>query len=211
MGNGRPRRAWGTADPGEKVNVTVAGKSAETVAGPDGAWRVDLPAMMAGGPHEMTVKGGNALVLKNVLVGEVWICSGQSNMAMSVSRCLNGKEEAAGADLPQVRLFTVRRRSVEAPAKTLSGHWAVCSPKTVPGFSGVGFFFGRAVHEARGVPVGLINTSWAARPPRRGRASTRLGPFRGPKRSSPHGTIGWLRTPLLLRRTRRNSPSTRPR
>jgi len=155
---------WGTADPGEQVSVSVCGKEATATAGADGKWRADLPSLEAGGPFEMAVKGKNAIALKNVLVGEVWVCSGQSNMGMSVRGCADAQEETAQANFPQIRLFKVKNVTSDKPLDSTEGQWAECSPQTVGGFSGVGYFFGRQLHQELKVPVGLINTSWGGTP-----------------------------------------------
>ena len=161
---GKTVPVWGTAEAGEAVSVALCGQTAKATAGADGTWKVELAPLKAGGPFEMTVKGKNAIALKNVLVGEVWVCSGQSNMAMSVGRCFNAKEEAAAAKFPQIRLFKVKNVIADKPLDSTEGQWAECSPQTAPGFSGVGFFFGRKLHQELKVPIGLINTSWGGTP-----------------------------------------------
>jgi sialate O-acetylesterase len=108
----------------------------------------------------MTVQGANKIVLDDVLVGEVWICSGQSNMQWSVNRAANAEEEVAAANYPKIRLFTVTRKVAEEPAEDCEGSWAACSPESVPGFSAVAYFFGRTLFRKLNVPVGLVNTSW---------------------------------------------------
>lgn len=155
---------WGTADPGEKVTVTFAGQHVTATAKPDGRWVLRLTALAAGGPYEMTVTGKNTVRLQNVLVGEVWVCSGQSNMAFSVQGSNNAQEEIAGAEYPMIRLLTVPRVPASEPVSDIEAQWVVCSPQTVPGFSAVGYFFGRELHKELGVPVGLINTSWGGTP-----------------------------------------------
>ncbi len=108
----------------------------------------------------ITVTGKNTVTLNNILIGDVWLCSGQSNMAMSVASSANAKEEIAAADLPNIRLFTVPRRPAEQPAADVAGPWVACGPKTVGPFSAVGYFFGRDLHKALDVPIGLIHSSW---------------------------------------------------
>ena len=151
---------WGWADPGEKVTVTLGDCKVETTACEKGKWSVKLAAMKAGGPHTITVAGKNTVTLEDVLVGEVWVCSGQSNMQWSVQASNNAAEEIAAAEYPKMRLFTVARKVAEEPLDDCEGNWAACTPETVPGFTAVGYFFGRALHKEVGVPVGLINTSW---------------------------------------------------
>ena len=155
---------WGTADAGEEVSVTLGDQKATAKAGDDGKWKVQIGPLAAGGPFEMKVVGKNTIELKNILVGEVWVCSGQSNMQMAVSSCLNSKEEVAAADFPKIRLFTVPNTVADAPQADCKGRWVECSPKTVGGFSAVGYFFGRELQKVLDVPVGLINTSWGGTP-----------------------------------------------
>lgn len=157
-------RVWGMAEPGEKVTVRLCEHEVSAVADASGDWQVKLPTMAAGGPFEMTVAGNNTIPVRNVLIGEVWVCSGQSNMAMSVSSSFNAAAEIRAANHPGIRLFSVRRKVSEEPLRDCEGAWAVCSPQTVGGFSAVGYFFGRTLHETLGVPVGLINSSWGGTP-----------------------------------------------
>jgi len=152
---------WGWADPGEKVTVTIGDQKAEATADSAGKWQVRLAAMKAGaGPLEMTVAGKNTLKLENILVGEVWVCSGQSNMEMSVNRVNGAEKEIADAKFPKIRLFTVTKATADTPLTDCKGQWVECAPETVPGFSAVGCFFGRELHKTLGVPIGLIHTSW---------------------------------------------------
>ncbi|MHC4405802.1 MAG: sialate O-acetylesterase, partial [Planctomycetota bacterium] len=155
---------WGWADADEKVTVSVGESQVATTADSDGKWMVKLDAMEAGGPCEMTVSGKNTVTISDVLIGEVWVCSGQSNMQWSVSASLNPQEEIAAAKYPKIRLFTVTRKTSDKPLDDCEGSWAECSPETVPGFSAVAYFFGRCLHRELGVPVGLINTSWGGTP-----------------------------------------------
>ena len=155
-----PVPVWGTATPGEAVTVSVGDKTAQATAGKDGRWMVKLGAMPAGGPVTMQVKGTNTIAIKDVLVGEVWVCSGQSNMQWGVRSSMNARAEIAAAKHPKIRLFTVPRVPAAAPVDDVNGRWVACSPQTVAGFSAVGYFFGRDLHQAIKVPVGLINTSW---------------------------------------------------
>ncbi len=151
---------WGWADPGEKVTVTMGDCKVEAAACEKGMWSVKLAAMKAGGPHKITVAGKNTITLEDVLVGEVWVCSGQSNMQWSVQASNNPAEEIAAAEYPKMRLFTVARKVAEKPLDDCQGNWTACTPETVPAFTAVGYFFGRALHKEVGVPIGLINTSW---------------------------------------------------
>jgi len=157
---------WGWADPGEKVGVSVSWhrmKWAVTADG-DGRWRFGMAVPEAGGPYQITLTGKNTITLKNILVGEVWVGSGQSNMEWSVREAEKAKEEIANAAYPKIRLFTVERKVADAPQEDCAGSWAECSPETVPDFSAVAYFFGRELHKQLNVPVGLIHTSWGATP-----------------------------------------------
>jgi sialate O-acetylesterase len=150
---------WGTADDNERVTVQFQSQEASTTA-KGGKWMVRLENLKAGGPFEMTITASNTIRIKNVLVGEVWICSGQSNMEFPVSACANAKDAVADSKNPMIRLFTVPHRTSFVPRHSLTGAWKECRPDTVGGFTAVGYFFGRDVQKAMGVPVGLIETSW---------------------------------------------------
>jgi sialate O-acetylesterase len=152
---------WGWAKPGEKVSVTLAGQSAEAVAGADGKWQVLLPALPAGGPHTMTVSGPQTVTLQDILIGDVWICSGQSNMEWKVADSNDAAAEIAAANQPRIRSITLPHVTAAQPQSTFSSSgWEVCSPQTAGGFTAVGYYFGRKLHEDLKVPVGLIHTSW---------------------------------------------------
>ena len=156
---------WGKAEPGEAVRVELAGHEASTRAGDDGRWSVRLPALKAGGPHKLTVRGKNEIVLNDVLIGEVWVCSGQSNMEWSMRRGLiNVEKERAAANDPQLRLFHVKRAKADKPADDVEGQWQLCTPETVFDFSAVAYFFGRHLRKHLGVPVGLIESAWGGTP-----------------------------------------------
>ncbi len=153
---------WGWADPGEKVTVHFAGHRESVRAGKERGWEVNFPAMAAGGPYTMEIVGDeNAFVFENILVGDVWVCSGQSNMEWPLSRAMNAEKEIISANYPQIRLFDVPRNLQLAPVDTIPrGEWKECRPANVPTFSGVGYFFGREIHKEVGVPVGLISSNW---------------------------------------------------
>lgn len=156
---------WGWAEPKEEVRVALAGAKASATADVNGRWRVTLGKLPAGGPHKLVVTGKkNKLEVGDVLVGEVWLGSGQSNMAMTVNRCLNFEQEQKAADLPQVRMFTVRSGATTEPQADCQGSWAVCTPESVGGFSATAYFFGRDLHAALKKPVGLINSSVGGTP-----------------------------------------------
>lgn len=156
----RDINVWGWADTGEKVTVSLGNTEAVTEAGADGTWKVVLPAHKAGGPHALTVKGNNTIELTNILVGDVWVCSGQSNMQWAVTQSNNPDEEVKNADHPQIRLFYIPRVPSFQPQADVNAAWEVCSPETVGRFSAVAYFFGRELNREAGIPIGLINTSW---------------------------------------------------
>jgi sialate O-acetylesterase len=155
---------WGTVEPGEEVSVSIAGQKKTAKAGADGKWSLKLDPLKAGGPHDLIVAGRNTVKVEDVLVGEVWICSGQSNMEMSVGSSNNIAEEKASANYPKIRHFHVPKRQEAAPVADVVGSWKLCSPETVAGFTAVGYFFGRELHQKLSVPVGLIHTSWGGTP-----------------------------------------------
>ncbi len=151
---------WGWATPGERVAVSIAGNNATATAGADGHWMAKLGPLEAGGPHELKVTGAKSVTVSDVLIGDVWICSGQSNMEWSVAASNNPENEIAAADHPKLRLFTVPKRISTEPQQTVDSQWQVCSPQVIGGFSAVGYFFGRELQRDLDVPVGLIHTSW---------------------------------------------------
>jgi len=156
-----PLNIWGWATPGEKVTVTLGDAKVDATANDAGEWKAKLPPQKSGGaPLEMTVAGKNTIKLTNILIGEVWVGSGQSNMEWSVSNSNNPKEEIAGANFPKIRLFLVSLVPSGEPARDVNASWKECSPATVPSFSAVLYFFGRDIHKELDVPVGLIATSW---------------------------------------------------
>lgn len=152
---------WGKAEPGENVIVSFAGQSKSTTAGADGRWQVALDPLPASAePRALTVKGNNTIELGNVLVGEVWLGSGQSNMQWSVAASMNAQEEIAAANYPNIRLFSVPLVTAAEPQFTVNATWAECKPETVKDFSAVLYYMGRTLHKDLNVPVGLIGTSW---------------------------------------------------
>jgi sialate O-acetylesterase len=156
-----PITIWGWADAGEKVNIVFAGKSLSVKADKEGNWKVVFPPMKEGGPYTMTLKGKNSIILENILIGEVWICSGQSNMEWMLYNAKDGVNEVNAAKYPEIRLFTVPKRTELKPVDDLNGgEWQECSPQTAAGFSAVGYFFGRELYNQLHIPIGLINTSW---------------------------------------------------
>ena len=134
---------WGWADKGEQVTVTIADQSKTVTADDEGKWTIKLDALKPGQTYALKVQGKNSVEFSDVLVGEVWLCSGQSNMQMTVGASGNSKAEIAAANYSAIRMFTVARKTAETPQNDCKGKWSVCSPKTVAGFSAAGYFFGR--------------------------------------------------------------------
>ena len=152
---------WGWADKNEKISIAMNGKVVKTQADKNGKWAAKLPIMEYGGPYSMTISGKNRVQFTNVMIGEVWICSGQSNMEFKVADAMNAKEEIANANFPKIRLFTVSRNVAQKPVSDLEkGEWVECSSRSVADFSAVSYFFGRKVHQDLNVAVGLIHSSW---------------------------------------------------
>lgn len=154
---------WGTANDGEKVTVEFGGQKLDATA-KGGKWRVDLKPLEAGGPFTMKISGENTVTVNNLMVGEVWICSGQSNMDFRFKGAASAKEEGPKAKYPKLRMFTVNKVTSPTPQAEAKGSWVECSPETVGTFSAVGYFFARDLHEKLGVPVGMIHTSWGGTP-----------------------------------------------
>ncbi len=169
---GMPVPVWGWADDGEKITVTFAGQTKTTTAA-GGKWQVKLDALKASAKGStLTIQGKNQIKLTDVLVGEVWICSGQSNMEWSVMRSANPKEEAAAANHPTIRLYNVQGHPKSyLPRDECNGAWAACTPKSVAGFSAVGFYFGRRLSQELKVPIGLVGSNWGG---------TRIEPWTSP-------------------------------
>jgi sialate O-acetylesterase len=154
---------WGKADEGETVSVRIQGQEV-TATAKDGKWMVWLEDLAPGGPFEMTIRGTNTIQLKNVFVGEVWVCSGQSNMEWSLRSSADADKAIANSRNSMLHLFTVPHHAVSVPNQTVVGHWQECGPESVPNFSAVAYFFGRDIQKALNVPVGLIHTSWGGTP-----------------------------------------------
>lgn len=172
---------WGWDDPGTQVTVTLGDSKLTGKADDQGKWCVQLPAMTAGGPHTMTVVGTTRVTVANILVGDVWLCSGQSNMEWSVGNSNNSQEELAAADHPRIRHIKIPHVPAETPqADVASGGWQVCSPQTVGGWTAVGYFFARHLQQELDVPVGLIGSNWGG---------TRIEPWTPP--------VGFQQVPAL--------------
>ncbi|MEO8496447.1 MAG: sialate O-acetylesterase [Planctomycetota bacterium] len=151
---------WGWADPDEVVTVAIADQSKQATADADGKWLVKLDALSAGGPFTLTASGSNKVTVSDVLVGEVWLCSGQSNMAMTVNRAQDFDKEQQNANFPLIRHFKTTAHATPQPQADCAGEWSVCSSDTVGNFSATAYFFGRKLHQELKVPIGLINSSW---------------------------------------------------
>ena len=161
---------WGWTQPGEKVTVSMNGKTASATADAEGKWLAKIGPFDAGGPFELTVSGPQQIKLSDVMVGDVWICSGQSNMEMGIAGVNNAQEEISAADHPKIRLFTVAKKIAYEPQdgfaqKGEEGKWLVCTSKNIQvgdwgGFSAVAYFFGRDLQKELDIPIGLVHTSW---------------------------------------------------
>ena len=167
--SGMPAPVWGTAGAGERVTVSFNGQKQSATAGADGKWMVRLADIKSGGPFQMIIAGTNSVTVSDVLVGEVWLGSGQSNMAFTVSKkkasyagLINEEQEIAAANYPKLRMFTGKNAKAYEPQSSVDGQWVVCSPETVPGFSAVAYLFGRNLHKELDVPVGMLVLAFGA-------------------------------------------------
>ena len=157
----KPVSVWGWASAGSNVEVRFAGRTATTMANDAGKWTVEIGPFAASSKSlTLTVRGSETREFTDVLVGDVWICSGQSNMEWPVAMSNNATEEIAAGDHPNIRLFTAPRRVAFQPQELVDGAWSVCAPNTVRNFSAVGYFFGRELNQELEIPIGLIHTSW---------------------------------------------------
>ncbi len=151
---------WGWSDAGEEVVVVLGEQTKKATADADGKWRVVLDPLPAGGPHKMVIEGKNRVAIEDILVGEVWVCSGQSNMQWVVGNTYAADLARLTARYPQLRMVTVPLVGTQEMKDDFAGDWKLCSPETVNGFSAVGFFFGRVLHQALDIPIGVIHDSW---------------------------------------------------
>jgi sialate O-acetylesterase len=154
---------WGWADDGEEVTVTFRGQKVKTVA-KDGQWMVQLKKLKAGGPDTLIVAGKNSITLNNVLVGEVWVCSGQSNMEFPLKNSFESKTDIEASANPRIHLFHVPKFRTDQPTNNVNATWRECGPESVANFTAVGYYFGRDLQKARNVPVGLIESDWGGTP-----------------------------------------------
>jgi len=157
----KPIHIWGWADQNEEVEITFNGHSKKSKADKNGKWNLELSPMKFGGPYVLTVKGqNNTITLNNILIGDVWLCSGQSNMEWTVKDVNNAGMEISSAYYPEIRSFDVVKDMSTTPKDNLNGQWTVCSPETVRNYSAVGYFFARELYKKTGIPIGIINSSW---------------------------------------------------
>jgi sialate O-acetylesterase len=161
----KPLIFWGWAEPGEFVTVRLADGTQQTKANDRGEWKVVLPAVKAGGPFQVTVTGSNTVQFEDVLIGDVWLCSGQSNMEMGIGSVKDGKQEIAQANHSDIRLLMVPNRWTAQPQTNIDASWKVCTPEAIAesgwgGFSAAAYFFGRELQKQLGVPQGLIDATW---------------------------------------------------
>src|ERR1700733_3954917 len=164
-----PIHLWGEASPAEKITITFHGQSIAATASNLGLWEAWLKPEPAGGPFTLTIHGSSELTRSDLLVGDVWFASGQSNMEMPLAgfpgaHVTNAEQEIAQADLPQVRLLRVEKQASDSPLSTFSAVWQTCTPATARDFSAVAYFFARAIHEREHVPIGVIDSSWGGTP-----------------------------------------------
>lgn len=160
-------RFYGWAKTGEDVLVSAGWLSQplKATADPQGTWLIVINTPGAGGPYDISIKGHNEILIKNVMIGEVWLCSGQSNMEWKPSSGITGKDaEIAAAKFPGIRFFSVNHSTSLYPQDHVSGRWVECTPETMADFSAIGYFFGRKLHTELGMPVGIINSSWGGTP-----------------------------------------------
>ena len=160
---GKPVSIWGWAEPGEEVSIRLSGQEMKARASGDGGWRVIFPALKAdGGPLEILVRGeqGPEVAVRDIQVGEVWVCSGQSNMEWPLSMTASPTPEILRADHPGIRLFLVPKRTSDRPQDDLKAVWTACLPETAAPFSAVAYYFGLELHQKLGIPVGLIESAW---------------------------------------------------
>ncbi|MFP6581120.1 MAG: sialate O-acetylesterase [Candidatus Hydrogenedentota bacterium] len=151
---------WGWSDAGEAVSVTFDETTISTVASGVGTWYVQIPAAALGAPKKLIIKGSNTITINDILMGDVWVCSGQSNMEFTVDRADDAENEIANAKYPNIRYYGVPLTATLKKRSDINAKWVTTTPEVVAGFSAVGYYFGRTLHEELDVPIGLIGTSW---------------------------------------------------
>ena len=156
----KPLTIWGWADANEKISINFLGKIYTTQTLKDGKWSLVLPPQKAGGPCSMVIAGNSAITLNNLLVGDVWICGGQSNMEVKMSDALNPEKEIAAANNPNIHLFDVAHATTAVKAEDVKGQWLECNPVNVKNFSAVAYYFAREIQPKINVPIGLIESAY---------------------------------------------------
>ncbi|MDE0822156.1 MAG: acetyl esterase, partial [Opitutales bacterium] len=162
--DGLPVKVWGWASPGESLEIKFSGQKLRLRANNVGQWNAEFKPADGKGPYQMVFTGRNRLTIRDILVGEVWICSGQSNMEWPMTRTQNSAQEIAGAEFPEVRLFNVPRQASGKPQENCQGSWFPCNPQSAKTFSAVAYFFGKKLHTETGKPIGLIQSAWGGSP-----------------------------------------------
>ncbi|UOB18254.1 sialate O-acetylesterase [Abyssalbus ytuae] len=160
-------KIWGWGNPTEEITITTGwnSKTIKTVTNNEATWQVKIITPKAGGPFEITIEGYNKIIIKDVLIGEVWLCSGQSNMEWTPSAGIdNAEEEIAKAYYPSIRFFSTPKKASQYPQLDLEGEWKVCTPETMQYFSAIGYFFGQKINSTLNIPVGLISSNWGGSP-----------------------------------------------
>jgi sialate O-acetylesterase len=158
---GQENKIWGRDNPGQAIAIAIGDHQLAATADAAGNWEAKLPSLPVGGPHLLTVAGSSAKIVRDVLVGEVWICSGQSNMQWSISASNDPDMERIAANFPKIRMINFPQTGSQEPIWSHDERrWQVCSPDTVGNFSAVGYFFARQLHQTTGVPIGMINNAW---------------------------------------------------
>jgi sialate O-acetylesterase len=156
-----PVHLWGNADPGEVIVAVFQGASARTAPDEYGRWSLYLPAAKVGGPYDLEIRGTNTIQIRDILVGDIWVGSGQSNMGFNVGRVSNAAAELAAADQPRIRLFHVQQTASDYPVDDApTATWTVCTPESVKDFSAVAYFFARKIQDDQKVPIGLVEAAF---------------------------------------------------
>lgn len=152
---------WGWANKGAAIQIVFNKKTYKAITKEDGKWEINLDATNAGGPYTMSIKGdGSVITIKNILMGEIWFCSGQSNMAMTMTEVTNAKDEMSSANYPQIRMFRGQESPAEEPRENMTGEWRSCNPNTISSFSATAYYFARSLHLDLNVPIGIIVSAW---------------------------------------------------
>ncbi|WOO41482.1 sialate O-acetylesterase [Rubellicoccus peritrichatus] len=181
---GLPVRLWGSGSPGASIMLKLGPEKATATVGQDGKWQCELPALRDGGPIALEIASGNErLSVGDILVGEVWLCSGQSNMHWPLKKSANAKSVIAAADNTEIRFFTVAQNASVEGEPSLEGKWEVCQPDSAAEFSAIAYYFGKQLHESLDVPVGLIGSSWGG---------TAAAPWTAPEAFEGHPQLGYL-------------------